>query len=503
MIRQVAVLAAALVLPISGLQAAEIVVPAWVQHYTNGAGYFVVVDKTDNIIVAGQNQVLKYSSAGLPLWTNYYGCLTVGGLGPKLALDASDNLIVAGYGFGLNDDYATVKYTPGGLPVWTNYYDSSSIDLVSAVAVDHNNDVIVTGRSAPGLDMTADYATVKYSADGLPLWTNRYRTQTNSSDEPITLAVDRHNNVVVTGTSATPGILPGDYSRICVTIKYSSGGVPLWTNLYTSATTARALALDSGDNVIVAGWSSGGDYATIKYSSSGAPLWVRLYGGPGNGPDYPIAVAVDGQDNVVVAGSSAITNQSPYLYDYATIKYSAVGVPLWTNRYNGPGNRYDQLNALALDARNNVVVTGGSGGTTVADWATIMYSSDGVPQWTNRYSGPGGVDYANALALDSGGNVIVTGFSESDPEGPFVSIKYVRVRVPSPVLSAFLSTNNTLQVRVDDLFQPGTLVLEACTDLISWSPALSNTAPTNVVFYSETNTANRRFYRAFQYPRAN
>ena len=77
------------------------------------------------------------------------------------------------------------------------------------------------------------------------------------------------------------------------------------------------------------------DYATIKYSSAGVPLWTNRYNGPGNGDDYATAVAVDGSNNVIVTGYS--TGSAGDL-DYATIKYSSAGVPLWTNRYNGPGN---------------------------------------------------------------------------------------------------------------------------------------------------------------------
>jgi hypothetical protein len=40
------------------------------------------------------------------------------------------------------------------------------------------------------------------------------------------------------------------------------------------------------------------------------------------------------------------------------IKYSAAGVPLWTNRYNGPANREDAASAVALDADGNIFVTG-------------------------------------------------------------------------------------------------------------------------------------------------
>ena len=51
-------------------------------------------------------------------------------------------------------------------------------------------------------------------------------------------------------------------------------------------------------------------------------------------------MAVDGSNNVIVTGYSDGSSDS--YYDYATIKYSSAGVPLWTNRYNGPGNGDDE-----------------------------------------------------------------------------------------------------------------------------------------------------------------
>ena len=68
------------------------------------------------------------------------------------------------------------------------------------------------------------------------------------------------------------------------------------------------------------------------------PLWTNRYNGPGNGDDDANAVAVDGSDNVIVTG---IRLAAATTIDYATIKYSSAGVPLWTNRYNGPGNSHD------------------------------------------------------------------------------------------------------------------------------------------------------------------
>ena len=48
-------------------------------------------------------------------------------------------------------------------------------------------------------------------------------------------------------------------------------------------------------------------------------------------------------------------------HDYLTIKYSNTGVALWTNRYNGPGNGADGAHAVAVDSSGNVFVTGDLG----------------------------------------------------------------------------------------------------------------------------------------------
>jgi hypothetical protein len=245
------------------------------------------------------------------------------------------------------------------------------------------------------------------------------------------------------------------------------------------------------------------DYATIQYSSAGVPLWTNRYHEPGNYINCASAVAVDGSHNVIVTGYSSNGTNS----DYVTIKYSSAGVPLWTNRYNGSGNGDAEARAVAVDGSNNVIVTGrseASASSYIYDYATIKYSSAGVPLWTNLYNGPGnGDDQACALALDHSGNVIVTGYSTgSGGDYDFATVKYICV--PSPVLTGLQLTNGTFQMRVDEVLQPGTLVIEAATNLstTNWSPVFTNTTPTNVLFYTDPDASNTpaRFYRAFQFP---
>ena len=176
---------------------------------------------------------------------------------------------------------------------------------------------------------------------------------------------------------------------------------------------ARAVAVDSSGNVIATGdsWNDTvQEYATIAYSEAGAPLWTNRYHTPGSGNNFARAIAADSNGNVFVTGGAG---------GFATIKYSNAGLPLWTNRYNGPSvfSSSDTARAIAVDSGGNVIVTGDSYRDFVTrDIATIAYSNVGVPLWTNRYNGPANGDDVpltkQSLALGSGGSVYVTGASD-------------------------------------------------------------------------------------------
>jgi uncharacterized delta-60 repeat protein len=152
--------------------------------------------------------------------------------------------------------------------------------------------------------------------------------------------------------------------------------------------------------------------------------WVARYNGPGNYDDYAKAMVVDDSGNVYVTGHSYGSSSH---YDYATMKYDSDGIEQWVARYNGPGNYHDTPKAIAVDTYGNVYVTGYSyGDGTNTDYATIKYNSDGIEQWVARYNGPGNEnDLVFAMAVDSFNNVYVTGESYDDNSSlDYKTIKY-------------------------------------------------------------------------------
>jgi hypothetical protein len=181
--------------------------------------------------------------------------------------------------------------------------------------------------------------------------------------------------------------------------------------------------------------------------------WSQSYGFTSPFPEsaaYAIATRPDG--SVVITGPSNGSNGTP---DFATICYASNGTPLWTNRYDGTGQRYDYARFLAVDLNGNVWVTGESmryaTNYTLTDVVTIKYASNGVPAWTNRYSSfeTNGA-YPTGLVVDNAGNAYLSawgtywvGFSGTPVEDAL--IKYDADGNVAWSKHAFSASHNSVQ----------------------------------------------------------
>lgn len=273
---------------------------------------------------------IKYNSSGVQQWVRTYD-----GPGHQydeakiIITDPAGNIYITGWSFGngTNYDYCTIKYNSQGSQQWIARYNNSynGIDEANSMVVDKNGIVYVTGVSQ-GSGTNYDFATVKYNSAGVSQWISRYNGAGNFIDRANSLKIDSIGNVYVTGNSSGVN-LSSDY----VTIKYNAQGVQQWLSTYNgpadAADVPMDIALDHSGNIFVTGYSysssSNDDITTVKYKNNGNQLWVSRF-------DYSlfdesISLAIDSFNNIYVCGYSG----SGLNADFVTIKYSqAIGIQI-------------------------------------------------------------------------------------------------------------------------------------------------------------------------------
>ncbi len=262
-------------------------------------------------------------------------------------------------------------------------------------------------------------------------WAYQYSNPNWNYNIPADMTVDNLGNVYVTGRNRSPGNAD-DY----FTHKLNPGGVLLWTAIHSGMMNgddeAKAITVDNSGNIYVTGTTidtiqNYRDITTIKYNSSGSVIWIARYNGPGSFDDLGKKILVDNLGNVYAGGTSYGAGT---LTDYVVIKYSSTGSQLWTARYNGIANSYDDLIDMKQSPNGDIIITGISTGTgTGSDYATIRINqSTGSQVWESRYNNPetgNNPDEVHALAVDLSGDVIVTGQSYSTGGGwDFFTQKY-------------------------------------------------------------------------------
>lgn len=460
----------------------------WTNRYNgpeNGTDriWSVAVDGAGGVYVAGESGTnivtIKYSPEGMPVWTNRYTSSSDFLLFGGIAVDNAGNCYMQPFDLD-SGAYVTVKYDTSGNPAWTNLFKSSATSSESAndLAVDAAGNIFVTGSSFNSSSGSA-FMTIKLAPNGAVLWTN-WGSFVSSGSRVI---VDRQGGIVVLGE--THGITEHKYG----VVKYSNSGAALWTNIVTAAEYGGGgvpvIATDPPGNVFLVGGTPGGggaaaDYTTIKYSSAGVPLWTNRFIDPNASTYSFFGAATDNAGNLYWSIGSASPSGGAN-YNYVTVKYAANGGAAWTNRYNAPANASDLPRAMTVDKAGGVYVTGtsSSGGTgfSVLDWATVKYA-DNI-----RYVPPTnftGLDTITFAAFDSFGNSATGTVTIEIVAGP------VSTTVVAPDDYATVSGNGGLNTLIRGVGLPRTYQMQFTPDALGGLPA--GVQITGLRFRVSTNT---------------
>lgn len=247
---------------------------------------------------------------------------------------------------------------------------------IRSSAIDSIGNVYITG------DNEGNYFLLKYNNNGYLIWqraismNNNLNKQRNNPEYQNLNQPNQYNNKYFIN----------DFSN---KIKTGDGN--------------GCMAADSLGNVFIS-WSNGNGFLYIyKYDSSGTQKWRKLYND--TKPDWPIDLALDYEGNVVITGSSGLSNS-----DFITFKYSPFGNLLWNKRYyNGGG-----ASKLFIDINNNIYFAGAlwkvSNQIATSGYLTMKYNKKGDSIWASScFDTLKGFSVAYSICVDKYGYSYVTG----------------------------------------------------------------------------------------------
>jgi len=353
--------------------------------------------------------------------------------------------------------------------IWAKNAGEVSNEYSNAVCTDANGNAYITGtfqgsfiifgndtlhNAGPGV---LDIFIVKYDANGNILWA-RGGGGTND-DYAYGICTDANGNVYITGYFRSPSISFGtitlnnadtsnsswNQADIFIT-KYNSGGTLLWSKRAGSPNheMCNGICTDTDNNVYITGTfgysanmyfdsdtlinNGSYDVFVAKYDTGGNELWSKSDGG--GGAEGGLSISTDASKNVLVTGyfqgAAAFGNDSIFGHgnvDVFIAKYDTYGNNIWAKSAIGPGYDWNFGSGIAVDASNNIYITGYFQNSIVfgndalgnsGQWSifTAKYDSSGNALWGRS---PGGTnnDYGNSISADSNGHIFVTGYFSS------------------------------------------------------------------------------------------
>jgi hypothetical protein len=370
------------------------------------------------------------------------------------------------------DVFVTKLNAAGSALIYSTYIGGSDSEFCHGVAVDAAGNAYVTGvtvstdfptvnalQSTSG-GQSSDAFVAKLNAAGSALVYSTYLGG-NRPDFANSIAVDSTGNAYVTGytesanfptANALQSIFGGTADAFVT--KVTAAGTALVYSTYLGGSNqdrGQGIAVDSAGNAFVTGATISADFPTAnpvqamsggdsdgfvtKINAAGTALVYSTYLG-GSDVDGATAIAVDSTGNVYVTGATLSTNfptanalqsSNGGEFDAFVTKLNATGTALVSSTYLG-GNEFDGGNSIAVDSAGNTFVTGITlstsfptanafqgtiGRVAFEDAFVTKFNAAGTALVYSTYLG--GTDRENGadIAVDSGGNAYVTGYTSS------------------------------------------------------------------------------------------
>ncbi len=292
-------------------------------------------------------------------------------------------------------------------------YGESRNDEAFGVAFDSRGDVIAIGH-----EDWDDWLVVKLGGgSGTELWRTVISGKTSGTEVADGMVIDGSDDVVAVGRFGGTGHSDSGFGAIKLK---GTTGEELWRytldgSAIDSRDSAVAAAVDAAGDVFVVGTLhneiSDRDAVVVKLSGSdGTEVWKRVFTGSAiGGWDYGFRVAVDSSGNAIAAGrvANAATNTDPLVVKLA----AADGATLWRTEIARTGSEYAQ--ALLVDAAGDVFMAGDLDDGVSGEFALVkLAGSDGAVVWEQDLCCAGDRGRVESLALTPKGNVVAGGWAE-------------------------------------------------------------------------------------------
>ncbi|CAG1022797.1 hypothetical protein MTYM_01996, partial [Methylococcales bacterium] len=388
----------------------------------------------------------------------------------RLNRDLTAVLISTYLGGGHDDSASSLAIDSGGNVYVVGSTESWEFPITPGAYDDSFNSWIFFGASGP------DAFISKLNGDLSTLLASTYLGG-EYSDYASALTIDTGGNIYVVGKTqsyfpTTPGAydtsLDGGAYDVFVS-KFTGDLTNLLASTYLGGTendggrdtenTWKSIAIDTDGNIYVTGSTESTDFPTTQaaydtsyngyysWTSMSGDIFVSKLNGAltsllastylgGSVNDSAHTLAIDQSGNIYVAGETDSPDFpiTPGAYDTSyngnadafVAKLNGNLTNLLVSTYLG-GNGNDSSHALAIDPGGNIYVAGITGSTDfpttsgaydtsfngVGDAFVSKLSGDLTNILAATYLGGGSNDSANALAIDPGGNIYVTGYTYS------------------------------------------------------------------------------------------